>query len=207
MSNSLITNYESNNPYVRHASLFLRCEVCYEGESVELYAGIGSLWYPEKSNEEVDLFCITPEIEGIPGEYKGNQSEKKFIEMFLDWIDNKYLYLIYGFMDVYINKLSEGFTFDYDFTRFPDANIIKQREFNITEEAAKRVFNKFSYLNKTCPVDTNFDPFFYNCFDFAQEIYELADLNGYFTSKMEMPLEFEPSSIYGAIKSLIHDFL
>lgn len=60
-----------------------------------------------------------------------------------------------------------------------DMDNIDSKSFDITAEAAKKIFDTIAFMSNHCDKDRSYRVLTYNCLDFVQEMYELAKLPGH----------------------------
>lgn len=187
-----------------HAFIKLDCADCDKGEAASIYVGMYPPGSADGSDKDKNMFVssslISAAVSFIPVAISGYISRGvNILDKFKDENSDKYSILQEFSAGVHKSKLyfdNINSYPDYELSRIPKVT------YDITGDAANKLFSRIDHLVNTCDKDLEYQLFGSNCFDFMQDMVARAGLH---VNVLEDVTGFKnPMNIFGMYK-LIQD--
>lgn len=164
-----------------HAFVKLECSNCDQGSAASVYVG---LYPPPNMDDNQDkgmsetLLDSTIITGGITGGLSGYLFKQQNTKIDLDEkSETKDRYTIMQEFGGSLSKTSLNFYNNKDGRSYKDLENMPKRRFDITKEAADKLFTRIDNLVNTCDQELEYQVFGSNCMDFAQDTLNQAGLN------------------------------
>ena len=181
ISNQLTVFFDEEHVFVK-----LDCSNCDKGEAASVYVGL----YPP-SLKESDEQCF------IQGEDHNKNADKvqsaslaylmaRPLSGYIFKLQNTHIalpdkipgekYVLMQEFEGGLSKSSLNFGDNRDQRSYQDLQNMPQKSFNISKEAADKLFARIDHLVNTCDKDLEYQVFGSNCIDFAQDVFKQSGL-------------------------------